>query len=73
MHPPTRNDLARANGLTPLPWQGVRIFHDHRDDWVPTEEEYQAALGVEWAASTRSPYRQLGRLVHTLARRETTA
>ncbi|MFD6334850.1 class I SAM-dependent methyltransferase [Streptomyces niveus] len=71
--PADLDDIARANGLTPLPWQGVRIFHDHRDDWVPTEEEYQAALGVEWAASTRSPYRQLGRLVHTLARRETTA
>lgn len=67
------DDLARANGLTPLPWQGVRIFHDHRDDWTPQEEEYQAALAVEWAASTRSPYRELGRLVHTLARREATA
>ena len=65
--------LARANGLTPLPWQGVRIFHDHREDWTPQEEEYQAALSVEWAASTRSPYRELGRLVHALARREATA
>ncbi|MDW4916266.1 methyltransferase domain-containing protein [Streptomyces californicus] len=68
------DDLARANGLTPLPWQGVRIFHDHcPNDWAPKEEDYQAALAVEWAASTRSPYRELGRLVHTLARREATA
>ncbi|MFI5986964.1 class I SAM-dependent methyltransferase [Streptomyces sp. NPDC051555] len=67
------DDLARANGLTPLPWQGVRIFHDHRDDWTPGEEEYQEALAVEWEASTRSPYRDLGRLVHALARREATA
>ncbi|MFD7323948.1 class I SAM-dependent methyltransferase [Streptomyces sp. NPDC059875] len=67
------DDLARANGLTPLPWQGVRIFHDHRNDWMPSEEEYQAALETEWAASTRSPYRELGRLVHAVARREATA
>ncbi|MFF8786796.1 class I SAM-dependent methyltransferase [Streptomyces sp. NPDC015125] len=67
------DDVARANGLTPLLWQGVRIFHDHRDDWAPKEEEYQAALAVEWAASTRSPYRELGRLVHALARRGATA
>ncbi|MFG2332805.1 class I SAM-dependent methyltransferase [Streptomyces sp. NPDC048604] len=67
------DDLALANGLTPLPWQGVRIFHDHRNDWVPAEREYQAALDVEWAASSRSPYRELGRLVHAVARREVTA
>ncbi|MFJ6769379.1 class I SAM-dependent methyltransferase [Kitasatospora sp. NPDC091257] len=62
--------LARANGLTPLPWQGVRIFHDHRTDWQPDETGYRAALETEWAASTRSPYRELGRLVHAVARRE---
>ncbi|WP_217131523.1 class I SAM-dependent methyltransferase [Streptomyces sp. AC558_RSS880] len=67
------DDLARANELTPLPWQGVRIFHDHRTDWKPTEEEYQAALETEWAASSRSPYRELGRLVHAVACREATA
>ncbi|MFJ4151937.1 class I SAM-dependent methyltransferase [Streptomyces galbus] len=67
------DDLTRANGLTPLPWQGVRIFHDHRTDWTPTEEEYQAALETEWAASSRSPYRELGRLVHAVARREATS
>ncbi|CAM5503587.1 MULTISPECIES: class I SAM-dependent methyltransferase [Streptomyces] len=67
------DDLARANGLTPLPWQGVRIFHDHRKDWTPSEEEYQAALETEWAASSRSPYRELGRLVHAVARREATS
>ncbi|MFE2914622.1 class I SAM-dependent methyltransferase [Kitasatospora indigofera] len=64
------DDLARAAGLTPLPWQGVRIFHDHRTDWKPTETEYQEALATEWAASSRSPYRELGRLVHAVARRE---
>ncbi|MFF2143655.1 class I SAM-dependent methyltransferase [Kitasatospora sp. NPDC058190] len=67
------DDLARANGLTPLPWQGVRIFHDHRTDWTSTETEYQEALETEWAASTRSPYRELGRLVHAVARREAAA
>ncbi|MDV9187772.1 methyltransferase domain-containing protein [Streptomyces sp. SR27] len=67
------DDLARANGLTPLPWQGVRIFHDHRSDWKPTENEYREALETEWAASSRSPYRELGRLVHAVARREATA
>ncbi|WP_030237715.1 class I SAM-dependent methyltransferase [Streptomyces sp. NRRL S-350] len=67
------DDLARANELTPLPWQGVRIFHDHRNDWTPTEDEYQEALETEWAASTRSPYRELGRLVHAVARREAAA
>ncbi|WP_435598453.1 class I SAM-dependent methyltransferase [Streptomyces anulatus] len=67
------DDLARTGGLTPLPWQGVRIFHDHRKDWTPGEEEYQAALETEWVASSRSPYRELGRLVHAVARREATS
>lgn len=74
---PTRGDtpeyldrLARDNGLTPLPWQGVRVFHDHLGDaWRPDEAAYRAALELEWAASTRSPYREIGRLVHHLARR----
>ncbi|MEU2074407.1 methyltransferase domain-containing protein [Streptomyces sp. NPDC013489] len=61
--------LAAQNGLAPLPWQGVRVFHDHHVDWDPGPEEYVQALQTEWAASTRDPYRQLGRLVHTLARR----
>jgi SAM-dependent methyltransferase len=64
---------ARASDLTPLPWQGVRIFHDHRDDWQPSDAEYAQALELEWAASTRSPYREMARLIHTLARREETA
>jgi SAM-dependent methyltransferase len=60
---------AKAGGLVPLPWQGVRIFHDHRDDWQPSEAEYAQALELEWTASTRHPYRDMARLVHTLARR----
>ncbi|WP_329275022.1 methyltransferase domain-containing protein [Streptomyces sp. NBC_00691] len=62
--------LAAEHGLVPLPWQGVRIFHDHHEDWAPDPEEYAQALRTEWAASTRDPYRRLGRLVHTLARHE---
>ncbi|BAU88084.1 methyltransferase type 12 [Streptomyces laurentii] len=66
--------LARDNGLTPLEWQGVRIFHDHiKGEWRPDEATFGEALATEWAASTRSPYRNLGRLVHAVARRETTA
>ncbi|MFF0752660.1 class I SAM-dependent methyltransferase [Streptomyces sp. NPDC004267] len=66
--------LARDNGLTPLPWQGVRTFHDHLPkNWRPEQEVFAKALTVEWAASTRSPYRELGRLVHTVARREANA
>ncbi|MEU3479612.1 class I SAM-dependent methyltransferase [Streptomyces sp. NPDC033754] len=61
--------LAAEHGLTPLDWQGVRIFHDHRDDWDPDPAAYADAWETEWAASSRDPYRQLGRLVHTLARR----
>ncbi|MGW6605323.1 class I SAM-dependent methyltransferase [Streptomyces sp. NPDC055036] len=68
------DDLIRAGGLTPLPWQGVRIFHDHcPKDWTPAEEEYEAALATEWAASSRKPYRELGRLVHAVGRREATS
>ncbi|MFJ5073190.1 class I SAM-dependent methyltransferase [Streptomyces sp. NPDC088553] len=62
------DELAAGHGLSPLPWQGVRIFHDHHVDWTPDPEEYAQALQTEWAASTRDPYRQLGRLVHTVAR-----
>ncbi|WP_426361982.1 hypothetical protein [Streptomyces sp. E-08] len=62
--------LAAGHGLTPLPWQGVRIFHDHLDDtWAPGRAAYEAALELEWTASWRSPYRDIGRLVHTVARR----
>ncbi|MEU7022977.1 methyltransferase domain-containing protein [Streptomyces sp. NPDC046203] len=62
--------LAARYGLVPLPWQGVRIFHDHLDDsWSPTPAAYTEALELEWAASWRSPHRDLGHLVHTLARR----
>ncbi|WP_086824659.1 methyltransferase domain-containing protein [Streptomyces sp. NRRL B-24572] len=68
------NQLASDNGLVPLPWQGVRIFHDHLgNDWRPEEDVFQKALATEWAASIRSPYRELGRLVHAVARREATA
>ncbi|BAJ26165.1 MULTISPECIES: methyltransferase domain-containing protein [Kitasatospora] len=67
---PARLDAwAAAGGLVPLAWQGVRVFHDHRDDWRPDPAEYQAALELEWAASSRDPYRGTARLVHTLARR----
>ncbi|MGW6388965.1 class I SAM-dependent methyltransferase [Streptomyces sp. NPDC055103] len=63
--------LAAEHGLTPLDWQGLRVFTDrHNDDWDPDPGEYTQALETEWAASTRDPYRQLGRLVHTLAHRE---
>ncbi|MGW7304059.1 class I SAM-dependent methyltransferase [Streptomyces sp. NPDC054835] len=66
--------LARDNGLVPQPWQGVRIFHDHlSSDWKPDETAFRQALETEWAASSRSPYRELGRLVHCVARRETPA
>ncbi|MFG3040971.1 class I SAM-dependent methyltransferase [Streptomyces sp. NPDC048330] len=74
---PTRGDTAQAldrlaaeSGLTPLPWQGVRVFHDHLDDdWAPDPEGYEAALRLEWTASWKSPYRDVAHLVHTLARR----
>lgn len=62
--------LAAEHGLVPQPWQGVRIFHDHFDDtWAPDPAAYTAALELEWTASSRSPYRDMGHLVHTLARR----
>jgi S-adenosylmethionine-dependent methyltransferase len=68
------DQLARDNGLTPLPWQGVRVFHDHvAKNWQPEPEAFAKALAVEWAASSRSPYRELGRLVHAVARREATS
>ncbi|MCZ0982811.1 methyltransferase domain-containing protein [Streptomyces diastatochromogenes] len=68
--PEALDELAAGHGLTPLAWQGVRIFHDHLDDtWTPGRAAYEAAFELEWAASWRSPYRDLGHLVHTLARR----
>ncbi|MFI0988635.1 methyltransferase domain-containing protein [Streptomyces exfoliatus] len=75
---PTRGDtaelldgLARDHGLVPLSWQGIRIFHEHLTDaWAPGEEEYEAALRTEWTASWIGPYRDMGRQVHTLARRD---
>ncbi|MFE9046019.1 class I SAM-dependent methyltransferase [Streptomyces sp. NPDC007818] len=62
--------LANEHDPTPLPWQGVRILNDHRTkEWAPGPEECASALATEWAASKRDPYRQVARLVHTLARR----
>ncbi|MFJ9973985.1 class I SAM-dependent methyltransferase [Streptomyces sp. NPDC090621] len=68
--PDALDRLAAEHGLVPLPWQGVRIFHDHFDDtWAPDLAAYAAALELEWTASSRSPHRDMGHLVHTLARR----
>ncbi|GHG13013.1 class I SAM-dependent methyltransferase [Streptomyces filamentosus] len=68
--PEALDRLAAGHGLVPLPWQGVRIFHDHLDDtWAPEPAAYEAALEVEWEASWRSPYREMGHLVHALASR----
>ncbi|MET9449005.1 class I SAM-dependent methyltransferase [Streptomyces cinerochromogenes] len=64
--------LVAEHGLSPLPWQGIRIFHDHLDDtWTPhpNPAAYAAVLELEWAASWWSPDRDRGHLVHTLARR----
>jgi SAM-dependent methyltransferase len=69
-NPDALGRLAAEHGLSPRPWQGVRIFHDHFDDtWAPDPASYAAALELAWAASSRSPYRDMGHLVHTLARR----
>lgn len=68
--PDALDRLAAEHGLSPLPWQGVRIFHGHLDDaWAPEPAAYAAALELEWAASSQSPYRDMGHLVHTLAGR----
>jgi SAM-dependent methyltransferase len=68
--PDALDRLAAKHGLSPRPWQGMRIFHDHFDDtWAPDPAAYAAALELEWAASSRSPCRDTGHLVHTLARR----
>jgi hypothetical protein len=40
--------LTADHGMSPRPWQGVRIFHDHFDDaWAPDPAAYAAAL--EWS------------------------
>ncbi|MER5739308.1 MULTISPECIES: class I SAM-dependent methyltransferase [unclassified Streptomyces] len=61
--------LAAGHGLRPLHWQGVRIFTDHLVGWEPDDHVYAAAVAAEWAASWRSPARDMAHLVHTLARR----
>jgi ubiquinone/menaquinone biosynthesis C-methylase UbiE len=68
--PDALDRLTAEHGLSPQPWQGVLIFHDHFDHtWAPDPAAYAAALELEWAASSRSPYRGTGHLVHTWARR----
>lgn len=70
------DELARllaVRGLEPLPWQGIRALTDHHDEVVLRAAPYETLLELEHAASSRSPYRNLARLVHVLARRPVAA
>jgi S-adenosylmethionine-dependent methyltransferase len=61
--------LLAARGLDSLPWQGIRALTDHHDEDVLRAAPYETLLELEHAASSHSPYRNLARLVHVLARR----
>jgi SAM-dependent methyltransferase len=55
-------------GAHTITWYGVRVFTDHLAD-TPIGPDFDEVLAAEWAAGSREPYRQLGRLFHLLAQR----
>jgi SAM-dependent methyltransferase len=65
--------LMARHGLHRLAWYGVRLF---TDSWTPPHLGADAdteALEVELQASRRDPYRQMSRLFHVIAQRDTEA
>lgn len=61
-------DLLRVSGAQVVEWFGVRVFSDHLDDSRPGTD-FGDLLEAEWMAARRDPYRQVGRLLHVIARR----
>jgi S-adenosylmethionine-dependent methyltransferase len=59
-----------ASGWRPRGWAGIRIFTDQAEEEV-SEETFRSMLELEREASTREPYRRLGRLVHLIAKAST--
>jgi S-adenosylmethionine-dependent methyltransferase len=57
-------------GADTVAWYGVRVFTDHLRD-TPVGPDFDHILDLEWAAGARDPYRQVARLFHLVARRQT--
>jgi PPOX class probable F420-dependent enzyme len=54
-------------GWRPVSWAGVRLFSDPHTDDEPGQAEVEAWLELEREVAGRDPYRQVARLLHTLA------
>jgi S-adenosylmethionine-dependent methyltransferase len=52
-------------------WYGVRVFSDHLAD-APPAADFNELLEAEWLAGQTDPYRQVGRLLHVIARYQPT-
>lgn len=62
-------DLLWDNHSRVVEWYGVRVFSDHTADVRPGVE-FAELIDAEWAAAQTDPYRQVGRLLHVIARRD---
>jgi S-adenosylmethionine-dependent methyltransferase len=61
-----------ALGASVTDWYGVRVATDHLRD-TPAAPNQDLAIDLEWELGRRDPYRACGRLLHLVARRNTTA
>jgi S-adenosylmethionine-dependent methyltransferase len=60
-------DMLWTMDVRVVEWYGVRVFTDHLPD--DSDLPLGEALQAEWEAARMDPYRQVGRLLHVVARK----
>lgn len=63
--PTELSQLLQTRGFT-AEWYGIRLFVDHLKSESESPVNYSALFELESAVSSRTPYRELARLVHIL-------
>lgn len=61
--------LLRRHGAIPQQWFGVGVFTDHVIEPISTNEP-EAVMEAEWLAGRISPYRDIARCYHIIARKQ---
>lgn len=60
----------RQYGFTILDYSGIRTFHDYIADKTTRARHPEAVIEAELTFSKQDPFRQLGRYIHLVARKE---